>query len=878
MKILTLVWQNMRRMITRHFTTLLVLFLGLTVSAAALCVYYAQSASMFNTLTAYTGTDRSLEFNVGIMQNPQTVEAIVAFCEREHETPVSVTVLSEENAEYDIVGILSDKPMYIHTEAGEWLPESGGGILVPYQMVEKAAASAVGDEFVLQANGGERAFRISGLYNGELYTPSQFSYARLDQSDFVGAGVNTPDGLEEGGRPNRAVFVTLADFMDAGLSGSVLRVRFVSPLSKQQQASFADQLALYVAEQTGDSLTPNLSLQESAKQVFSADYYGKFMLYVLIVALSVCNVVMLYVFFLRRSRRRLQTYRYLGATSGRIFAATALELLLYTLLAFTAGWLLKDVVIRSTPLRYTVPVLGLGTYLPLFGGFAAVILLMLGLYMRAMQRTGRAEQEPLFAAGKLALRLRLRRVYLTLKSYSGGVLTELILLMQVFFVAFSATYALTYMYERGGSERFIRRHCGGDNALYFTKSWQILEELSDDMYPEEGLMVTTEFLPVFESRKRMLELPALLESLPGVRSVGLMNCPYMLPARDDPMFEIKETKHLHPMNVALSDGTTCWFLFEYSRGLCEDVSLHMKEGVWLTEWADGVDVRTDEFIPIVVRQEWCETFGYGLGDVVDTSMEYSATSVVSSYDIQTDSFSDPDYAQRYNVRLKVVGVLPARSKVPLLQCYPPSLENIFTNYNPSNPDTEYIYCPKLYVNGKPLQEDSLELTDALLFTDTPERIDEYNALLADYGEVWSIEALAAATDEMYADATPEYAVHTILAVLLLFVGVGGYNTLMLERQKRTLGVYFSCGMPWKRAAFVLLTGNALLFLIGGAGGALWGMYSANSLRPMMEDSKLYSVLTGLALVVVLLLVSSAFTIWKMRKLSPVALMKKEDAD
>ena len=67
-------------------------------------------------------------------------------------------------------------------------------------------------------------------------------------------------------------------------------------------------------------------------------------------------------------------------------------------------------------------------------------------------------------------------------------------------------------------------------------------------------------------------------------------------------------------------------------------------------------------------------------------------------------------------------------------------------------------------------------------------------------------------------------------------------------------------------------------VIGGAGGALWGMYSANSLRPMMEDSKLYSVLTGLALVVVLLLVSSAFTIWKMRKLSPLALMKKEDAD
>ena len=224
-----------------------------------------------------------------------------------------------------------------------------------------------------------------------------------------------------------------------------------------------------------------------------------------------------------------------------------------------------------------------------------------------------------------------------------------------------------------------------------------------------------------------------------------MNWPYMLPARGDPMFEIKETKHLHPMNVALSDGTTGMFLYEYSRGLCEDVSLHMQEGVWLTEWADGVDVRTSEFIPIVVRQEWCETFGYGLGDVLDTSMEYYFRCTVGCYDPYTDSYSDPDYAMRYNVRLKVVGVLPARAKVPLLQCYPPRLENIFTNYDPNNPDTERVYCPKLYVNGKPLQEDSLELTDALLFTDTPERIGVYNELLADYGEVWSIETLAQAT-------------------------------------------------------------------------------------------------------------------------------------
>ncbi len=59
------------------------------------------------------------------------------------------------------------------------------------------------------------------------------------------------------------------------------------------------------------------------------------------------------------------------------------------------------------------------------------------------------------------------------------------------------------------------------------------------------------------------------------------------------MFEIKQAEHLY----FAESSTTGMFLYEYSRGLCEDVSLHMKEGVWLTEWADGVDVRTSEFIP-----------------------------------------------------------------------------------------------------------------------------------------------------------------------------------------------------------------------------------------------------------------------------------------
>ena len=127
---------------------------------------------MFNTLTAYTGTDRSLEFNVESCRIRRRLKRSL-FCEREHETPVSVTVLSEEKRGVRHSRHLSrTNPCTCIRKPGV-AAGVGRGILVPYQMVEKAAASAVGDEFVLQANGGERAFRISGLYNGELYTPSQ---------------------------------------------------------------------------------------------------------------------------------------------------------------------------------------------------------------------------------------------------------------------------------------------------------------------------------------------------------------------------------------------------------------------------------------------------------------------------------------------------------------------------------------------------------------------------------------------------------------------------------------------------------------------------------------------------------------------------------
>ncbi len=97
---------------------------------------------------------------------------------------------------------------------------------------------------------------------------------------------------------------------------------------------------------------------------------------------------------------------------------------------------------------------------------------------------------------------------------------------------------------------------------------------------------------------------------------------------------------------------------------------------------------------------------------------------------------------------------------------------------------------------------------------------------------------------------------------------------MLERQKRTLGVYFSCGMPWKRAAFVLLAGNALLFSHRRRGRRAVGrvqrkLAAAHDGGPAVQHSdgrRPCRRTVGRR---------SAFTIWKMRRLSPSGAHEKK---
>ena len=317
-------------------------------------------------------------------------------------------------------------------------------------------------------------------------------------------------------------------------------------------------------------------------------------------------------------------------------------------------------------------------------------------------------------------------------------------------------------------------------------------------------------------------------------------------------------------------------MFEYSPGLIKNVEMPLHRGEWLTKWSNGVDILSDKYIPVLITRAKAELENLSVGDEITTELSYFSECAVPSYNELRGQFDDETYQRKYSVTIKVVGILKEDVRQITLQSTPPQLDSILSPYSVDNID--YMFCPQLYLGEKPLQYKTLQYTDSLLFVEDVNAIEILNTELSDYGRVYSVKELAQISDGFFKDGSLEYYIHTIISGLLLLIAVAGYNFLMIEQQKGILGIYFACGMPWKNAASFISTSNALLFIFGGVCGSIWAVYSADSIRTMMEDTKIFSIVTGIALIICLFFITSLISILQMKNISPLTLIRNQDTD
>ncbi len=855
MKFLILLLNNIRKMIKRYTLIWLVLLIGIIVTGAAFNIYYSYSAALGNTLTGVADAARVVDFNASQM-NTAAYTAAGELLNKGSKEIKFYCVMSVVDVKADYIGISSIEPI-ITMSRGTWV--SSGQVVVPNELGGKEYAP--GDNFII--NGKE--FTVSGVYNPMHYRASLYNSHRLTRAEYAGAGVEedfseNPEGFYDFTiRDTPGIFMAYEDYASLGLQSDMLRVRFSAAMGEGQKEDFAATLSEYVMDVCGIEITADPFSVANSEAIFTQEFFSKFTICVFIVLLSLVNAVTLFHYILQKNQRDNLLLKSLGATNRKIIALSCAELSIYILIGFTGGFFLARAITNLTDLKEISLHIGFSQYLLLLGVTLAVSLSVIAVSQRKLLKTIKPKAKRTGLAGNI----KQKQLYLVLRNYTPALLRELVILLQVVLVAFSFTFSATYYFQRGANLRETRRYLGKDDIFIYSPNEYILEE---QMKVSAGF-IDESTSPVLDS------LLDTLKGLDGLEKIGISTF-YNF---SFPQLPIEGTGE-----------TTTYFQTGYimNAALIESYNPKMESGVWLDEWADGIDYDKSGYIPLVVNEPIAEEYGYKVGDTVEgqyIGLDFYY-SVDKNFPLMCERWSE-NKPLSYNY--KIVGIIAEESKLYSNQSYPVANNTILEKTVEEIPKevqelldigpirkVSTFYAPKIYRGGEEIFADDMYASWPLLFPDSKERITEWNMQIEGYGHIYDLEEVVKGMDYLFDEGTSEYTYHMYITAGLLIVGIAGYNLLSLERNRKTLGIYYSCGMPWRKASVISLLANGVIFFIGGVLGSVWGISSAVSSRDIMADTVIYSAVTAIAFVMGLFLISSIFMLLQMSKQNPINIIKK----
>ncbi len=848
MKFLVLLAGNIKKMVKRYTLIWLVLIIGLIVTSTALNIYYSYSAALGNTLTGAADFARVVDFNASQMNSAALVSAGELLNKGEKEIKF-YCVMNVTNEDADIIGVNSSEPL-INMSRGDWV--ASGQVVVPSELNGKEYAP--GD--IIEIGGKE--FVVAGVYNPIYYRASLYNSHRLTRAEYAGAGVDedyseNPEGFYDFTiRDTPGIFMAYEDYSALGLQSDMLRVRFFAAMGDGQKGDFAKTLGEYVKAASGGEITADLSSVEKSEAIFTQEFFSKFTICIFIVLLSLVNAVTLFYYILQKNQRENLLFKSLGATNAKIVALSCFELGIYILLGFTGGFFLARAVTNLTDLKEISLHIGLSQYLLLLGVILVISLSVIAVSQRKLLKAIKPKDRRTGIGGTV----KLKQLYLVIKSYTPTFLRELVILLQVVFVAYSFTFSATYYFQRGANVRETRRYLGNEDIFIFSPNNYILEEC-----------MNVSSNSIDGSTSQVLDfLLDKLKGLEGLEKIGIAN---------------NENFSFPKIPINEPEQFTSYFQSGYvlNSALINAYKPKLEEGVWLTEWADGADYNELGYIPMVINEIVAKEYGYQAGDTVED--QYIGREFRYCVDKNWCEYEPLNYTY------KIVGIISENSKLYINGAYPVASNTILEKTISEIPkdvqeqsgigptiETSIVYVPKIYRDGKEIFADNIYSSWPLLFPDSKSRQEEWNEQIEEYGGIYNLEDVVKGMDYLFDEGTSEYTYHMYITSGLLIIGIAGYNLLSLERNRKTLGIYYSCGMPRGKASVISLLANGAIFFVGGIVGSVWGVYSAVSTRAMMNDTIIFSTITSVCFVMLLFFVSSIAMMIQMSKQNPVEMMKK----
>ena len=189
-----------------------------------------------------------------------------------------------------------------------------------------------------------------------------------------------------------------------------------------------------------------------------------------------------------------------------------------------------------------------------------------------------------------------------------------------------------------------------------------------------------------------------------------------------------------------------------------------------------------------------------------------------------------------------------------------------------------IIIPQLYHNGKPeAYHDGNSYYVYLEKDATDEQKQAIQAAVEPDAQIIFYSDALANYDVAYSQAGGDtYIMHSIIAAVLLILGIGGFSIIQFSMNKRTYGVYYACGMPWTQSTKLILTANAINTVLPSILGAYMGITVATALRGQFTAYSIAcSMLCGVGLVLAIYLITASAIAIYMKNKRPKNLLTEE---
>lgn len=847
---LHIILKDLKSMMRRPVVFLLLLF-GLIIGSASMIVYFTYGSEKLNNMDNMLihGNSVEVQANLGDSMEQQLMYELLT--DGTLPEMIYASSISYDSEGYDVVGLLDFENYFTTSGGGEFftLDEENQNVAVISSDLFEGEEVQIGDRRVIAGAQMEIiGFMSKGYYIGEYFDLRQLP----EGSEFVAGldfSLERDDTVKN--RPGKGAIVPFTTMMNnaSGFYANNYHLTFKEKLTNEQRANIEQ----IITDRTGLSNFLPITL---FSETYSTVQWSESAIYFVAVLAGIINIIALFAFFIRENRKQYLIYKLLGASNKKITAILISELSIYTLISYVIACagaipLMQNIAFFKDckmPSLLSLIII----FLIIVIAASAICYGQIRYILKGKIKKDKKKRKKEFKNCSEELSVGNRTLYLMSFHYNRkNALNVCSIVCLALAVSFSFTYAMTYIFE---SQKFVRFY--NENYKYETFVASPKQEVIDST---NGMLLGT--MEDYTDSELYREYLEAITSLEGLQDYG-----------------IEYGNSIFAWYPGEYQGRAI-YARSYSEGYLKNISMNLKSGSW-EALLDYDKTDEDAVIPCIIFP-YCEK-DFPLGSTFTSKFDFDTGREHISSSIGEENLHGKITTETIERTFQVVGVLSEDGYManrgywsigmyaPITNFLSPVSDAALLNYD------AMMITPEVLHNGK-LPYDYLPLHYLFAEKGNEEILDKWQIEASQYAEIDSFSNFLKNYREQFNNGGGDtYIMHSIIAALLLLLGVGGFSIIQFSMNKKMYGIYYICGMTWSKAIKLTLVTNAIDTILPSVVGAVISIIIAQNIRGnFASTSILLSMLCGIGAVIAIYLITSVILAIALKNKKPKNLLTEE---